>query len=145
MARVIVLQGGLAGGPRENEQYPASEAITPGHLIEPVPTGPTAGEWRKHATAAGNNARIFALERGEMGLGIDTPYAIGDYVKAGYFSKGMRVNALIASGQNLKRGNLVESAGDGTLRVLSSGVVIGSVAEDTGAVTALSRVKVDII
>lgn len=145
MARVIVLQGGLQGGPREDEQHQASEAITPGHLIEPVPTGDTAGQWRKHATAGGDSARIFALERGEMGLGIDDAYAINDYVKAGHFGKGMRVNGLIASGQNLKRGNFVESAGDGTLRVLASGVVLGSVAEDTGAVTALSRVKVDII
>jgi hypothetical protein len=130
----------LRGEPIVDEQQAASTAITPGHLIEK-----NNGQWRPHATAAGAGAAIFALERDELGNDIDTAYASGDYVKAAYPAKGDRINALIASGQDLHDGDQLESAGDGTLRALSGTNPVARSAEDSGAVTALTRHKVYVI
>jgi len=116
MPRVIK----LLGEPIQNEDNKAAEAITPGHLV--VVNG--SGDLIKHATAGGATPASFALEREEMGKTIDTAYAIGDTVKVGTFPPGTRVNALIASGQNISKGAKLESAGNGTLRVLGSGTAI---------------------
>ena len=116
MPRVIK----LLGEPIQNEDNAAAEAITPGHLV----TLNGSGQVIKHATAGANTQRNFALEREEMGKTIDTPYAIGDTVKVGAFGPGTRVNALIASGQNITKGAKLESAGNGTLRVLAAGTPI---------------------
>jgi len=99
----------LRGTPMVDEQFDASEAITPGHLIELFDVS-GVGEWRKHGTAADNTAKAFALERDELGKEITVAYAINDKVKAGFFAPGMMVNALIASGQNLNVGDFLESA-----------------------------------
>jgi hypothetical protein len=133
--RVIVLRG----APEIDEQNVASAAITPGHLIEI-----DSNEWRPHGTAAGAAAKVFALERDELGKDIDEAYAIGDYVKAGYFHQGDRVNALVASGQTITEGEFLESAGDGTLRAFGSGVIVATAAEDA-TTTALTRVAAIVI
>lgn len=144
-SRVIALRG----EPIVDEQSKCSEAITPGHLMQL-----NTGQWRKHADAGKNAERVFALERDELGKGIDTDYAINDYVKAGFFASGDRVNALIASGQDLAEGDYLESAGDGTLRALATDAatddtqrasVVARSAEASGAVTALTRHKVVIV
>lgn len=116
MPRVIK----LLGEPIQNEDNVAAEAITPGHLV--VLNG--GGQLIKHATAGASTMPTFALEREEMGKTIDTAYAISDTVKVGAFGPGTRVNALIASGQNITKGAKLESAGNGTLRVLGSGTAI---------------------
>jgi hypothetical protein len=130
----------LLGEPIQNEDDKAAEAITPGHLV----TFNGSGDLIKHATAGGNAARAFALEREEMGDNIDVAYAIGDTVKVGVFGAGTRVNALIASGQNLVKGDFLESAGNGGLRKLASGVPLGRSLETTGAVTATRRLRTEI-
>jgi hypothetical protein len=137
MARKVVK---LLGEPIQNEDSQAAEAITPGHLV----TFNSSGNLIKHATAGGNAARAFALEREEMGDDYDVAYAIGDTVKVGVFYPGCRVNAIIASGQNLIKGDFLESAGNGNLRKLASGVALGRSLETTGAVTATRRLDAEI-
>jgi len=147
MARVISLRG----EPIIDEQDEAEEAdILPGMLVE---LNPSTAKLRKHATAAGNQQGWFALERDEFGRDIDTAYAIGDRVKVGRFGRGMRVNALIASGQNITRGDALESAGNGTLRKAATDSatdttqrtsLVGFAGETTGAVTTTTRLKVDV-
>jgi len=142
VAKVIILQG----APREHEGASASEAdIKPGMLIEPVPSGDDVGKWQKHATAGGNSARIFAGDRLEMGNDIDTVYEINDRVKVLYFGQTQKVNALVGSGQNLVKGDMMESAGNGLLQKLTTGVPLGQCDETLGAVTVLSRCPVAII
>jgi len=131
----------LLGEPIQNEDDKAAEAITPGHLV----TFDGSGNLIKHATAGGNAARTFALEREEMGDDIDVAYGINDTVKVGYFPPGTRVNALIASGQNLTKGDFLESAGNGGLRKFGSGTIIGRSLETTGAVTALRRLRTEVM
>lgn len=134
--RVII----LLGQPEVHEEDAAAEAITPGHLVGYNGSGNVV----KHATAGGNAARIFALHREEMGKDIDQAYASGDYVKLGSFHQGCRVNALIASGVNVIKGDFMESAGDGTLRKLVAGVPI-AISREVKNVTALARLTVEII
>jgi hypothetical protein len=128
----------LLGHPIVNEEGVAGEAITPGALVKGV------GTILNHATAAGNALPAFALERDEFGDDIDTAYAVGDTVKVGVFHSGQRVNAFIESGQNITAGALMESAGDGSLKVFGSGVVVGVSRTTTGAVTARTRIELEI-
>jgi hypothetical protein len=143
----------LRGEPIVDEQLTASAAITPGDLIEI-----SSGQWQRHGSAGLNAAAVFALERDEGGVGIATDstddYAVNDYVKAGFFKPGERVNALIASGQNLSQGAFLESAGDGTLRALTTDAatddtqrvsVVAMSAEDSGAVLVKTRHAVIIV
>lgn len=138
-ARVIK----LLGEPIQNEDNAAAEAITPGHLV----TLNGSGQVIKHATAGGNTERAFALEREEMGKTIDTAYAIGDTVKVGTFHPGTRVNALIASGQNIAKGGKLESAGNGTLRALAAGTPIAWAvrAVNNSAGPGTARIAVEIM
>lgn len=118
--RVIVLRG----TPEIDEQNTASEAITPGMLIDI-----STGQWVPHGNAA-VGAAVFALERDELGKDIDDAYAADDYVKAGYFHKGDRVNALVASGEDIAEGAQMEAGGSGLLvEGTTAGQVVGVAAE----------------
>ena len=128
----------LQGLPIYNEDGAAGGAITPGMLVSGVSTVVA------HATATGVHMRTFALEREEMGQGIDDAYATGDTVKVGAFAPGDVVNCIIPSGQNIAEGDILASNGDGKLR--ESGTNPVGVSLDTlGAVTADTRCRVRIL
>jgi hypothetical protein len=143
--RVITLRG----QPIQNEDGVASAVIKPGYLVDGVLSVAA------HAVAAGACPRTFALERDELGAGIDdtyrgigtisSDYQIGDTVKIGSFAPGMRVFAFVASGQNISINARLESAGDGTLRAFGSGTIIGRALETLGAVTGLTRCRVEVM
>lgn len=132
----------LRGEPIIDEQYDAGEEIMPGSLVK-IDT--STEKMVLHSTAGGPAERLFALEREELGQGIDDAYAIGDRVKYGRYSSGMGVLAFIPSGQNITHGSLLEPAGGGNLRVLASGTPIARAAEDSGAVTERTRIRVTIV
>ena len=102
------------------EDGEASEAITPGYLVE----GHTGTNVAKQTGTTKQPVRV-ALERDEMGRGIDdslgvnsagsADYAVGETVKVGHFAPGMRFYGFIASGENVSEDELMDSAGDGTL------------------------------
>lgn len=131
----------LLGEPIQDEDNKAAEAITPGMLI----MANASGDWVKNTTT-GRVIPRFALEREEMGKGIDDAYAIGDTVKAGVFPPGTRVNALIASGQDIDVDEMIEAAGDGTVRATATAAnAIGKSLDDTGgAITVLTRLRLQI-
>lgn len=123
--RVITLKG----APYLDEDSKAGEAgILPGHLVEID----SAGVVVKHSTAGGDAARAWALERDEMGNGVNVAYEEDDVVKIGNFSTGMRVAARIESGL-VNAGDFLESAGDGTLTKATSGVIVARALETGGA------------
>lgn len=131
--RVIALRG----TPVVDEQNDAAAVISPGMLLN----FDANGDLVPHETA-GHAEPIFALERDEAGRGIGNPtvgvqepdYAVGDAVKVGYFAKGDRVNALVASGQTVAVGDYMHSAGDGTLQVgATNAAAVGIAAEDLTA------------
>lgn len=139
MARRTII---LMGQPEVSEDWAAGGAITPGMLVERNGSGLLVA----HATAAGAAAYDFAMERDEMGKDIDTAYASGDTVKLAHCHAGMRVNALIANGVNAAVNSKLESAGNGTLRVLTTGVVIAQAVEAVNNTSgANARLRVEII
>jgi len=137
MARKVIV---LLGQPIVNEEGVATAAITPGMLVDGVTS------IAPHAIAGADCPRTFALEREELGQNIDDAYAIGDTVKVGAFAPGQRVNALIASGQNIAANQALESAGDGTLRLLASGVRLARALEavNNSAGPANARIRVEV-
>lgn len=110
----------VKGDPIYDEKI-CSEAITPGHLVELIPSGADAGQIRKHATAGGPAAPVFALEESIVGEGITDAYADGDSAQIAHFRRGDVVNAWLGTSEAVEYGTKVESKGDGTLRTRTSG------------------------
>ena len=127
----------------------ASEAITPGHLVE----FGGANDLRKHATEAGPARKAFALENDLVGEGIDDAYASGDTVKYAVFLPGSEVNALLDGGENASKGSQLMSSGDGSLKVVETEAQQDSIiawaieAKDNSATSAGGaqvRIKVEV-
>ena|ERR1700740_3006869 len=103
------------------EEAPAGGTITPGHLV----TLNSSDQLVVHGTAAVQTPSLYAQENDLVGNGIDTNYVSGDYVQAEYLPVGSIVYALVAAGAAaIVKGDKLESAGNGTLRKLASGVAI---------------------
>lgn len=129
----------LLGHPVYNEDGAATEAITPGMLTEGV-----SSIAKNTSTTVGPVA--VALEREEMGLGIDDDYAIGDYVKVGVFARGERFLGILASGQDVAEGELLASAGDGTLAPTATPAdAIGRSMEAIVTTGATARIRVEVV
>jgi hypothetical protein len=91
----------------------AGGTITPGHLL----TINSSGKLVVHATAKGKAAPLFAVENDLEGKEIDDNYVANDFVQSEYLYCGMEAYALVAAGaSSIAVGDLLESAGDGTLR-----------------------------
>lgn len=103
----------LKGCPSRREGV-ANAAITPGMLIEQM----TTGKFRAHATAGGvRPARLFMAEQEWTGDTIDTACAANDQIAVLNCKPGDVIYALVpASAAAIVIGDLLESAGDGTLR-----------------------------
>lgn len=131
------------------EEGAASAAITPGDLVE----FGGANLFRRHASAGGNQSRLFAEANLTQGKSINDDWALGERVVVKVFNPGERVNARLASGQNVARGAYLESAGDGTLQehvVDSTGVynhlaIVGRAYEAVDATAGVSRIAVTIL
>lgn len=121
----------------------ASEAITPGHLIDSFNSAGIM-RYRKHATASIAVAKTVATEQSMLNKGVDDAYAAGDLVEASILSPGATAWMFIASGQTIVHGNKLESAGDGTLKIFSAGVVLFKALENKTAV-ALTRIRVEAV
>lgn len=131
----------LLGEPTQNEDHACDEVLLPGQLLERN----TDGTCGKQSTA-GVTTKIpllICLEREEMGQGVDGEYAVGDKVKMGDFPPGTRFSGYIASGQNLTRGQRVETNGTGGFRALASGFPLATCLEATGAITVATRVALE--
>ena len=135
----------LKGSPQRREGL-ASGAITPGHLLEY--TSAAADTFIVHATAAGNNNRIFAAEN-EIGVGyagpeaptIDTAYASGAMILAFLFRPGEEVYALLAAAATaVVKGAYLESAGDGTLRTTTAAAATANTARNGIVAQAMESV-----
>jgi hypothetical protein len=131
-------------GPRTvDSTYAAAVAITPGMLVEKFNT---AGVWRlKPHTLTSKEGTQYALEQSMLNKAVSDVYAIGDLVETVIGAPGTEIWALIASGQNIVFGNALESAGDGTLKVYSSGIKIATALETKANVTVATRLRIEVI
>lgn len=134
----------------------AHEAITPGSLVEVMSTG----KIKNHATAQGNAIPYFVIEDAIMGKTIDDNVAQGDLARVMVAGRGDEVNAILDTSQTIVVGDLLASAGDGTLAKLTaikcdSDATAGAVTTPLQAVamaleavtttTATKRIKVRVI
>lgn len=133
----------LKGTPIRFERV-SMEAITPGHLVQLH----TDGKLKKHATAAVAAPKAFACENETpwediTGNAIDKAWASGDRVQYGVFHSGCVVNAVVAAAAPaIVYGDGLESAGNGTVRKVTTGVVIGWAEEsvDNSGGSAIARI-----
>lgn len=101
-------------------QYEAKAAlgtIKPGMLVKL--TNAAADTVTPHATARGIAARAFALENELAGKSKDVVYTCGSIVQYAIFRPGDVVNALIANGENIAKGDYLTSDGAGRLKKIA--------------------------
>jgi len=134
----------LGGDRTQINDLATSEAITPGMLVERFNNGGVI-RWRKHSTAGGAAEAAILTQRSMLNEGVDNDTPSGDLAEVSILHKGAFAWCLIASGQNIAAGNRLESAGDGTLRALSTGVAIFVALENKPSVTALTRLRAEAI
>ena len=91
----------------------ASGAVTPGQLIEQK----AATTYRRHANSGQDAATIFATEDDLQGKEIGDNYSSVSKVFFKNFRRGDKVWALLADGQSALVNSLLESNGDGDLKV----------------------------
>lgn len=134
------------GTPEINEDATASAQVKPGYLV-------TQSATVAHQAVAGANVpRDVALERDELGTGIDdslrgdgTPsayYASGDVVKVARGYAGVEFTMFLASGYVCAVGDRLQTHGDGTLRPLEASqtplfTAVDAVSAQVAAVTAI--------
>ena len=75
-------------------------------------------------------------------LGVDDTYATADLLEVGIGHKGAAYWMLIASGQNIAAGDLLGSAGDGTLKTGAT-VARFTALENKASVLVLTRIRVE--
>jgi len=131
----------LGGDRTQIGDLAASEAITPGHLVERFNNGGII-RFRKHSDAAGYNGRLVATEQAMLNKGVDDDYAANDLVEVSALAPGAKAWMLIASGQNVAAGDELESAGNGTLRT-GSGVKLFTALDNKPNVTVTTRIRVE--
>ncbi len=139
----------LRGCPEQNEYGTAAATVKPGYLVKGVSSV-------QHQTATGKVVRALALERDELGQGIDNTkqgsgtasayYASGDKVKVGVFDSGDEATAFVASGAGtINEDTLLSSAGDGTMKSDTAANAIARSMENLGVVTVGQAVRVQFI
>lgn len=136
--------GGESGMTLVNDEV-TGVAARPGMLAQTYDDGGVS-KWRPHASAAGTFAqKAFYIEQIEMNKGVDDDYAIGDLAKVGIMRPGCLVWALVPSGQNIVPGDFLESNGDGYLKEGTTHPVAMAKESTGGAVTVLTRVRVEVL
>jgi hypothetical protein len=122
-AQVIQLLTDVAGSFIHDEAIAdAGSAIVPGMLIEETATGV-----QEHSTAAANAQKLFALSNLSNASTIDDAYAVGETVRYGAAHSGQKSFGLVGVVAAIAKGDPLESAGDGTLRL----VVTDAATDDT--------------
>lgn len=102
----------IKGDPQKQEEKCAA-IVTPGELL----TFNASGLLIPHGTAGGNpNPTMVAMEQEIIGNGIDTDYASGDTVQYLIPKPGDVLYMFLADGENIDKGDPVESDGNGDLQ-----------------------------
>ncbi len=130
----------LGGGRTLVGDLAAAAIITPGMLVERDDVGGVI-RW-KVATTDLEGPPALASEQASVNKGVDDNYAIGDLMEVSILHKGGTGWALIASGQNVAAGDLLGSAGGGTLKTGAT-VARFSALETKANVTVTTRIRVE--
>lgn len=112
MARANTIIVKEYGGTIQEEALCVTAAILPGMLLEMD----SDGKVKPHATAGGNQARMFAIEDELQGKGVEDSYAIGDLVQYRFFKPGDVIYAILEDDNEIDKGDFLESASNGRLQ-----------------------------
>jgi len=106
----------IVKGTALRDEDTAVAGITPGHLCEQVAAGVQV-----HSGAGLNAVPTFAVERDLVGDGIGVAYVALDTVLLAHPRSGDIINGLVAAAAAaIVRGDYLESAGDGTVRIATT-------------------------
>jgi hypothetical protein len=147
--RTIYLGGGDGpgggGGLTKVDEFVSTGTPLPGMLAEKYnDSGVT--KWRAHSGAAGTfAAKAFYLERLEHNQSIDDAYEDNELALVGIMYPGSKVYALVPSGANIVANDALESNGDGYLKEGTTAPVARALESTGGAVTAATRVRVEVL
>jgi len=130
----------LGGRKTEVNDLAASAVLTPGHLVERFNNAGVI-RWRA-ATADVAGPPAVVLDHAMANKGVDDTYAIGDLVEVAVLEKGAAAWMLIASGQNVAAGDLLGSAGGGTLKTGAT-VARFTALENKPTVVVTTRIRVE--
>jgi len=132
----------LGGERTQIGDWAAAVAAKPGHLVELDDVGSVI-RW-KYATADIAGPPAVATDQAMLNKGVDDAYAIGDLMEVSIGHKGAKFWMRIASGQNVAAGDLLGSAGSGTLK--TGATVARFMADETKAnVTVETMIRVTVI
>lgn len=105
----------------------AKEAIKTGNLVELTSTG-----LQNASTADGGYGASFAVENVAGGQGSGYEYSIGETVPVAAFPSGYPILVNIGASQTIVTGDILTSAGDGTLKKAGT-IAIGAPTFTAGA------------
>lgn len=132
----------LGGDRTQINDLAGSGVITPGHLVERFNAAGVI-RWRVATTDIAGEPAV-ATDQSVINKGVDDNYATGDLLEVSVLHKGAAAWMLIASGQNINAGDLLGSAGGGTLK--TGATVARFIAlENKPTVTVLTRIRVEAI
>ncbi|MBU8908513.1 hypothetical protein [Desertibacillus haloalkaliphilus] len=136
----IVLVGSniLAAVQREGV---AGAGIQPGMLV----AYDGNGDLVPHDVAGALTPKYIADMPDYVGGGIDYEYQVGDQVKVQAGIGGTQFYMWLSGGEDVSKGDLLESAGDGTLRGETEGVPLFVALENVSADVESVRIKVEVL
>lgn len=134
----------LGGGEKTTIGHLAAiEAITPGMVVEYHEDSGTL-KWGVHDSADGD-IEAYVLDVNVLANdGVEDACAAGDLVDVLQLTAGAHFWGIIPSGQNITMGARLQSNGDGKLKAVGSGKAKFVALETSGAVTADTRIKVEV-
>ncbi len=145
-AKAVVLKGIPV---RKEMVMTDGQAIIPGHLVTPV----SAGTLSKNSSASAYAPKAFADIEDFSGGSLDVAYSNGETVAYGVCRAGDEINAILEDGHTVAVGDLLESAGDGTLQPQTAfsagandaGYVIGMALEAVVTSGSTARIKIEVL
>ena len=131
--RTIRLKG---TGLRKERLVKTGSTITPGMLVDT-----DSGGVLEHAGAGLNAAPLFAVENEVVGKEIDDDYIADENCLYEAMQLGAEVHALLAANAAaIVEGDFLQSAGDGTLRILTASAATAQDARRSTVARALEAV-----
>ena len=104
----------LGGDRTQINTLAVAAVIKPGHLVQRDDVGNVI-RWKVAAADIAGPPAV-ATDQAMLNKGVDDTYAVGDLCEVSIGHKGAAFWMRIASGQNIAAGDLLGSAGDGTLK-----------------------------
>jgi hypothetical protein len=107
------------------EEYVAAGTITPGMVVEYT----SAGKVQAHSSAGQNVIPMIATEDELQGNDIDDDYSADDQVFCWIPQRGAQALLIVNNGEDISKGDLLESAGNGKVQKYTADVETDSASD----------------